>query len=549
MKYLVIVCLLALSFKTSAQNRVVTGRILDKDTQQPIVNVNIIVKGTTSGSVTNYLGYFQLKVNPGFKTLVISHVSYQDVSAQIPDTDKFKITLEKIFVMFPKVVLSYHPPELDSLRSTNTGRDYRPAREVEQNASYYGGMEYLNNYLATNYKYPEGLSSPVRGSTYVSFVVDSIGAIADVKIHNDSLNASMQNQIVQLFTSMPAWQPAYQRGQPVAQSIVIPIVYGPVKQSDEMATYLYYYLANNITYPEEAIRIALEGTVYVYFSLSSEQEFNRLEILQGIGSGCDEMVYKAIYAIPKAELKNLMLSVGDSVFVLPVDFHLDQTSTREDPLKKVTNAIFLDPIEVLASQEFDYYGRPYNGMALYPTMEFFSVEGALKHINNATKLRITGQELTSLSPEIGKLTYLFIVDLENNKLDSLPAEIADLQNLEELYAPHNNLSSLPVGVSELRKLRIVGLAYNNFSEFPAELLHIKKLQALDLSNNKLSLIPSAIGNLKSLKMLILRNNNLQDLPDEFFKLKLKEINLEGNELSEELKVKINKSFKNAKIKL
>ena len=547
MKYLFVICLLVHSFKAGAQDRVLTGRILDKETQQPIENVNIIVEGTTSGSVTNYLGYFQLTVKSSFKTLLISHVSYQDVSAQIPDSDKFKISLEKIFVLMPKVILSFIPPELDSLPLIKDGSGYTAGRDVEQNASFYGGIEYLNYYLATNYKYPEELDSIVKGTTYVSFVVDSSGAIENIKVHDDSLNVSMQSQLEQLFTSMPSWRPAFQRGEPVTQKVIMPIMYGPVQKSDEATTYLYYYLAKTITYPTEAIRIAQEGTVFVYFSLNSEQNFTRLEILQGIGSGCDKMVYNAIHAIPKAELKSLMQSVGDSVFVLPVDFRLDPSSTIEDELSKSTDAIFLLPVEVLGSQP-DNYGVPV-GMNFYATTEFYSVEGALKHKNNAINLRITGQQLTSLSPEVGKLTNLLLLDLENNKLDSLPVEIGNLHNLEKFYAPRNNLSSLPVGLSEMRKLKIVGLAYNNFTEFPEELLNLKRLYALDLSNNNFNIIPSSVGNLKNLRILVLRNNKLHNLPDEFFKLKLKEIDLQGNDLSEELKQKINQSFKNAKITL
>ena len=546
MKYLVIVCLIAFGLKTQAQDRVITGRIVDKATQQPIESADITVKGTTSGAVSDSLGLFQIKVKSSFKTLMISHVNYQLVLIQIPEADKFKIEIDRIFILLPKVVLSFRPPELAALEPTVKGKANLVSREVEQNASFYGGIEYLNYFLATNYKYPVGLDSIVAGETYVSFEIGITGAVDSVKIHDDSLNTSMQYQIIKIFSSMPEWQPAYQRGKPVAQKLLMPISYGPVTKIDESITYLSYYLGKSIAYPEEAVRLAVEGTVFAYFTLNSEQDFTRLEILQGIGSGCDKMVYNAVNSIPKAELKKLMVEIGDSVFVLPVDFHLDPTSTREDNLINSTDAVFLMPIEVLASKPINYLGRQY-GIIYNPTSEFYSVEGALKHINNAAKLRIANQQLTSLSPEVGKLINLRRLDLENNKLQALPEELADLQYLEEFYAPQNSLSSLPLRFGEISQLKIIGLAYNNFTEIPVEILSLKRLRKLDLSNNKISQIPAGIGNLKNLKMLILRNNNLQDLPEELFNLNLKDINLEGNDLSEELKLKIKESFKNAKI--
>ena len=548
MKYLVIVCLMAFSINTIAQDRVITGRILDKATQQPITNANITLQGTTSGGVSDSIGVFELKLKSNFKSLVISHVNYQSVLIQIPDGDKFKIELDKIYIVLSKVVLSFQPPELAPLDTIKKAEANIASREVEQNASFNGGMEYLNYFLATNYKYPEGLDSLVAGETYVSFEIGINGAVDSVKIHNDSLNTSMQNQIIQVFSSMPDWQPASQRGVAVTQKIVVPIKYGPVSKGDESISYLSYYLAKSITYPFEAVKLAVEGTVFVYFALNSQQEFTRLEILQGIGSDCDQMVYSAISDIPKAELKNLMMELGDSVFVLPVDFHLDPTSIREDNLQTSTDAVFLMPVEVLANKPFNYLGRQY-GTIYKPTSEFYSVEGALKHISNASKLRIANQQLTSLSPEVGKLVNLRLLDLENNELQSLPGELADLHYLEEFYAPRNKLSSLPMRVREMHRLKIIGLAHNNFTEFPEELLNLRRLRSLNLSNNSISLIPTRIGGLKNLKMLILSDNNIQDLPEEFFKLNLKDINLEGNNLSEELKQKIKESFKNAKITL
>ena len=546
MKYLIAVCLLLLSPTTRAQERLITGRILDKTTQLPITNANIIVAGTTSGSVSNSMGYFELNIKPGFETLLISHIGYRSGNVQIPPTDRFNIELEKVLVVLPKVVLFFRSPELAPYLTTTLTRDRKSNREVEQSAVYSGGIEYLNYYLTTNFKYPKDLNSPVKGETYVSFEVTKVGAIENVKIHNDSLNTSMKVQIEQLFSSMTEWQPAYQNGAPVNQAFIVPIIYGPILNSVDTDTFLHYYLAKNIIYPEEALRLAQEGTVFAYFKLNSVQDITKLEILRGIGSGCDMMVYNAIKGIPKAELRNLMLNIGDSVFVLPVDFRLDPTSSRTDRLKKLTSAIFLASIDIIASQPNSYYNQQYSPVYL-PTSEFYSVEGALKHIENAQKLRIRNRKLTSLSPKVGKLTNLLLLDLENNQLQSLPDELAQLPLLEELYAPQNNLSTLPAGLIKARKLKIVGLADNDFTAFPKELTGLKNLRVLDMSNNKISLLPSDIGNLKKLRTLIIRNNNLHSLPDEFFNLKFNELYMEGNNFPEELKQKINESFKNAKI--
>jgi len=546
MKYLVLYCLIAVGLVSRAQERVITGRIVDKKTQQPIENASISVLGTTTGSFSNSMGIFQIKLASNYKSLIISHLSYQMVSIEVPEGDNFKIGLEEIFVMLPKANLTLQPPELAPYQLTKDEQKIKISREIEASASFFGGFEYFNYYLTTHFKYPDSLSVVVAGDTHVSFEVNPSGIVENIKVYDDSLNTSMRNQIIELFSSMPVWQPARQRGNPVSQKFLMSIKYGLVTKSKVTETYLNYYLTKTISYPVEAKRIALEGTVFAYFSLNSKQEFTRLEILQGIGSGCDKMVYNAIQNMPKAELKSLMEDIGDSVFVLPVDFLLDISSAQVDVLLTSTDAIFLMPLEVLAHQPSTYYNAM-GDLLYYPTAEFLSLEGALKHINNASRLRIVNQKLTSLSPDIGKLSYLLLLDLENNELTSLPEELVKLQFLEELYAPKNKLSSMPKGLGELGKLKIIGMAQNNFTKFPEVLLSLKKLHGLDLSNNKISSLPTGINKLKKLRVLILKNNNLQDLPEEFFDLRLEELHLEGNNFSKELKLKIKKEFKNAKI--
>ena len=48
---------------------------------------------------------------------------------------------------------------------------------------------------------------------------------------------------------------------------------------------------------------------------------------------------------------------------------------------------------------------------------------------------MVNQRLDSISPSIGSLRALELLDVENNNLEYIPAEIGLLTNLEEFYAP------------------------------------------------------------------------------------------------------------------
>ncbi|MEX2594965.1 MAG: M56 family metallopeptidase [Anditalea sp.] len=59
------------------------------------------------------------------------------------------------------------------------------------------------------------------------------------------------------------------------------------------------YLANNLDYPREAKENGTTGTVYLSFVVDTEGSIQYVEILRGIGSGCDEEAIKTIQNAPK----------------------------------------------------------------------------------------------------------------------------------------------------------------------------------------------------------------------------------------------------------
>ena len=75
-KQIVFVCLMMMSFTlVMAQERQVSGTILDNDTGEAIPGVNILIKGTTQGTVTDINGEYQILTDPG-DVLVYSSVGY-----------------------------------------------------------------------------------------------------------------------------------------------------------------------------------------------------------------------------------------------------------------------------------------------------------------------------------------------------------------------------------------------------------------------------------------------------------------------------------------
>jgi hypothetical protein len=59
----------------TAQTRQITGTVISADDGEPIIGASVIVKGTTTGTVTDIDGNFSLSVPSSARTLVIFMIS------------------------------------------------------------------------------------------------------------------------------------------------------------------------------------------------------------------------------------------------------------------------------------------------------------------------------------------------------------------------------------------------------------------------------------------------------------------------------------------
>ncbi|MDD3507132.1 MAG: TonB-dependent receptor [Parabacteroides sp.] len=67
----------------TAQTRQITGTVISAEDDQPVIGASVVVKGTTTGTVTDYDGKFSLNVPTNAKSLVVSYIGMESVDAAI----------------------------------------------------------------------------------------------------------------------------------------------------------------------------------------------------------------------------------------------------------------------------------------------------------------------------------------------------------------------------------------------------------------------------------------------------------------------------------
>lgn len=105
---------------------------------------------------------------------------------------------------------------------------------VEDMPEFLGGAGALLDYLRRNIRYPaEAHKKNVQGRIVVQFIVEKDGSITDAHVADDMKHYIQSNpmmvdklladEAVRVISSMPAWKPGTQRGEPVSVKYTVPI--------------------------------------------------------------------------------------------------------------------------------------------------------------------------------------------------------------------------------------------------------------------------------------------------------------------------------------
>jgi len=167
------------------------------------------------------------------------------------------------------------------------------------------------------------------------------------------------------------------------------------------------------------------------------------------------------------------------------------------------------------------------------------------------ELDLSGQELTELPVEIGKLKQLeslilgkkvegyervgsrLLENVSGNNLKTLPLELLGLPNLRKLDISGNPLESIPDVVTQLLHLEELILIRVKLTQIPDAIAKLTNLTQLDLRNNQITEISEAIAKLTNLTQLNLDGNQITEISEAIAKLtNLTQLHLRNNQITE-----------------
>lgn len=227
-----------------------------------------------------------------------------------------------------------------------------------------GGMAGWNKYLSENLRYPTNAQRKgIEGTVIVAFVVNTDGTTTGIEILR-SVGGGCDEEVIRIVQGSPKWTPGMQRGTPVRTRMRLPLRFilggtdtsrdstevslnavplpsatDEQDSSQEGAAFFFdlvdtppspiggfeawsRHLSENLTYPTSARMKGIQGTVLVSFIVNTDGTIEGIELVQGIGGGCDEEAIRIIKSSPSWTAGKIKGKAVRTRMKIPIGFRL-----------------------------------------------------------------------------------------------------------------------------------------------------------------------------------------------------------------------------------
>lgn len=185
---------------------------------------------------------------------------------------------------------------------------------VEEMPQFPGGDTGMFAFIKDNIRYPlEARTNNIQGKVYVSFIVDTNGAVINSKIVR-GIGGGCDEEAMRVISMMPQWIPGKQNGKHVKVAYTTPIYFKiNVMQMDTAGDEVPFtvvevmpefqggpnvmmeFIKQNLRYPYDS---HVEGKVYIKFVIDKNGKVRDPFILKGLSKSCNDEAIRVITMMP-----------------------------------------------------------------------------------------------------------------------------------------------------------------------------------------------------------------------------------------------------------
>jgi TonB family protein len=188
----------------------ITGVVLDEQ-DEIVKGAAILIKQTTTGTVSDLKGNFSITVPSLPTTLMVSFVGFDSEEVQVNTDAPLKIRLKTT---------------RNQLSSPSKDQPaYQVLDHVDEVPQPVGGRDAWHHYVARNINYPAAdRKSGIQGVVVVTFQITKEGKVEDVELLR-GIGGESDQEAMRVIAEAPDWIPARQNGQPIPARMRVPILF------------------------------------------------------------------------------------------------------------------------------------------------------------------------------------------------------------------------------------------------------------------------------------------------------------------------------------
>ncbi|HMQ00491.1 MAG TPA: SusC/RagA family TonB-linked outer membrane protein, partial [Cyclobacteriaceae bacterium] len=193
-KHLLTCCLVCFSFLASAQERVITGKVSSSEDGSPLPGVNVIVKGTSIGVISDTDGNFRIGVTQTREgILVFSFIGFTSQEINIGNRTSINVTMMPDIKQLSEVVVVGYGTQL---KQDLTGNIAKIGGDAIQNIPVTTMEQAIQGRAAgvlitsQNGKLGQGMNVRIRGSSSISASNEPLYVVDGMIINTDNLTVS-----------------------------------------------------------------------------------------------------------------------------------------------------------------------------------------------------------------------------------------------------------------------------------------------------------------------------------------------------------------------
>lgn len=184
------------------------GKVTSADDGSALAGVNVIVKGSSIGTVTDAAGNYSLPVVTDSASLQFSALDKKSLGIIQNNNQRLDVKLKDDELQVNEIVVTGY--ELESSKNSKALSTSKLAEPVI-------GRTALKKYMEENVRYPnEARQGKIEGKVIIEFVVREDGSLTDFKVVR-GLGYGCDEEVVRLIKEASTWSPTLRDNLPVIE--------------------------------------------------------------------------------------------------------------------------------------------------------------------------------------------------------------------------------------------------------------------------------------------------------------------------------------------